>query len=284
MRLPDFLIHEGLTALKARMGIAADSYGKGRGHLVKETLTDAERKKLVSGEGIEVSWNDLKILQNDTIVFKGERVLLYIRDVSTLGDKQSEPRYHLATCSTIERMHAANRITRYVVAQHPNGLFSVNITSNNRTHSEMRRLSVCQNCLAKLSFEGFRFGMLDVARRRAVDQFTPEKFFSVYPKSPHTRFPKHDEYGAPLNDYTRDFRQISLELRARRGWKCDQCHRVFIGQRERKFLHVHHCNGERWNNSEENLEVLCVGCHANEPSHAHMKDLPIYREFIQRFP
>jgi hypothetical protein len=28
---------------------------------------------------------------------------------------------------------------------------------------------------------------------------------------------------------------------------------------------------------------LCLGCHAKEPLHAHMKRLPEYRDFVRRF-
>jgi hypothetical protein len=28
---------------------------------------------------------------------------------------------------------------------------------------------------------------------------------------------------------------------------------------------------------------LCLGCHASEPLHAHMKRLPDYLEFVRRF-
>jgi hypothetical protein len=283
MRLPNFLLHAGLTELKSRMGIAPDSYGQGQGYVVIETLSQEEREKLVSGEGIDVIWNELLVLQNGTFVFKGARVLLYIRDVHVLGDKHSEPRYHLTTCNTIEAMHAANRFTRYVVAQQPDGVFNVNLISRGGTSSERRRLSVCQHCLTKLAIDGFGYYMRGEARKRAVAQFTPEKFFALYPQSPHTKFPVYDADGAPLNDYTKDFPHVSRSLRERVGWKCQGCRRVFSERSVQRFLQVHHRNSGRWDNSPENLEVLCVGCHAEAPAHSHMKSLPIYREFKQRF-
>jgi hypothetical protein len=36
-------------------------------------------------------------------------------------------------------------------------------------------------------------------------------------------------------------------------------------------------------NHEGNLQVLCLGCHANQPQHGHLKKLPEYREFLHRF-
>jgi hypothetical protein len=36
-------------------------------------------------------------------------------------------------------------------------------------------------------------------------------------------------------------------------------------------------------NDRQNLQVLCLGCHADEPQHAHLKKLAEYREFERKF-
>src|SRR5580704_5943625 len=79
------------------------------------------------------------------------------------------------------------------------------------------------------------------------------------------------------------FEIISERLRTRRGWTCESCDRSFAALSDRKFLHVHHKNGMKNNSSDLNLCVLCLGCHAKEPLHAHMKRLPEYRDFVRRF-
>jgi len=36
-------------------------------------------------------------------------------------------------------------------------------------------------------------------------------------------------------------------------------------------------------NFKGNLQVLCLGCHANQPQHGRLKKLPEYRVFLRRF-
>jgi hypothetical protein len=48
-------------------------------------------------------------------------------------------------------------------------------------------------------------------------------------------------------------------------------------------LHAHHKNGEKSDNKKENIEILCIGCHAEEYAHSHMKSLPEYKNFILQF-
>jgi len=284
MLLPDFRVNEDLNRLKDKMGIPRDVFGVGTGYVVQNRLSTKEREDLASGVGVDVSWNDLVVLQNATFVFKGERVLIYIRDVHAFGGTENEPRYHLKTCSRIKDMHKKNRFGRYVVAQEPNGEFEIHVTRNYTKTREKRRLRVCRFCLNELAFDGFQFLRSAQSRSEFVSNFTPDRFFALYPRSPHTKVPSYGPEGAPPNDYTKDFPQISVALRDGVGWRCQQCGRLLSAAGDKKFLHVHHRNGDRWDNSPENLEAVCIGCHAEKPAHSHMKALPLYQEFRRRFP
>ncbi len=46
-----------------------------------------------------------------------------------------------------------------------------------------------------------------------------------------------------------------------------------------RYLHVHHMNGLKNENSDKNLKAVCVHCHALEPSHSHITAMRQYREF-----
>ena len=46
-----------------------------------------------------------------------------------------------------------------------------------------------------------------------------------------------------------------------------------------RYLHVHHINGLKYENNDENLKAVCVHCHALEPSHGHVTAMRQYREF-----
>ncbi len=68
------------------------------------------------------------------------------------------------------------------------------------------------------------------------------------------------------------------------GYTCQNEHcKITLKGRYQKFLDTHHIDGQKNNNHENNLKVLCVKCHSEEPMHAHMRQDSRYKEFIQIF-
>lgn len=62
---------------------------------------------------------------------------------------------------------------------------------------------------------------------------------------------------------------ISHLLRDRALWRCSGCS-IYLGD-NKGLLHVHHKNGNKSDNREGNLSVLCKECHSKQPNHAHLK-------------
>ena len=277
MKLPDFLLYEPLNILKERMGIPRDEYGSISVVVAAGGLTVEQLRALVT-VGIDVGWEDLTHISNGTFAYKGNRVLLYIRDITQYGNQMPQPKYHLMTCATIKKMHRNGRAQRYVVSTRTDGIFRVNVTSAVGPRGEELGLKVCKNCLAELNFDDYS-RLYGTSRQAYVDSFVPDRFFAKYPVSPHTRLPLHDSDGAPLNDYTPDFGEISQKARQDAGWRCTACQADLSAPGLRRFLHAHHRDGNRWDNSSHNLRVLCIACHADEPSHAHLRGSPDYRKY-----
>ncbi len=285
MQLPNFLIDADLLDLRHRMraDILGDLRLKARG----DTLTEAELEKL-SGVGIDVEWDQVRVLPDGTLAYKQTRVVLYIRDIHLYG-QQSEPdrmpKYHVADCRTLKDMRAQGRSNRYVIATRTDGLFSVNLLrAEQLRRSRDEALVVCQNCLAGLNFDGFRFGLEQVQKRRIVSDFSLPRFFKVYPHSLLQRSDHDEDVTAPLNEYSRDFPEIAAKLKDQRGLRCEDCGILLAKHGERRFLHVHHVNGMRYDNAISNLRLLCFGCHVEQPNHGHMRADPAYKEFIALFP
>jgi hypothetical protein len=283
MKLPDFFKSSPLNDLKRRMGLATDTYGSYLGD--QERLTAAEQVLLESGEGIEVSFDQIRVLSDKTLAYKNSRVLLYIRDVNIYGGRKRNewlPRYHLSHCSTLKEMTAEGRFDRYVVAAETEGEFELNMLSGgSRLRNERHRLPVCQNCLDGLAFQGFSLRQSKQARTEYVRSFTPASFFKVYPRSLHARKPRYTSATAPINTYTDDFSKISRRIREQVDWRCEGCRHSFAAEGFRRFLHVHHRNGNKRDNSPENLEVLCIICHAEQPRHGHLKSDPMYKKLLE---
>ncbi|MEX3930066.1 HNH endonuclease [Paraburkholderia sp. BR10936] len=277
-KLPDFLGWSTFNGLRHKMGAPLVARF-GAQHVVTEI--DLPVIDRLQGKGIDVTADQIQVLDDGTLAYKGYRVLVYIRDVPSIGARGSMPKYHFAHCRTLETMYRNHRSERYVVAISDSGFFHVNVLDSG-IKSEPVRLDVCQNCLAHIRWKGFDMQMARPSRLSIVGEFKLSEFFTTYPKALLAVTPKHSSDTAPLNTYTDNWPEVSARTRSIRGYKCEKCDIVLPGG-EAKFLHVHHQNGQKHDNSDENLEVLCIGCHAEEPMHAHMKSLPDYREFSERY-
>ncbi|WP_368623423.1 HNH endonuclease [Paraburkholderia sp. BR13444] len=277
-KLPDFLTWSAFNGLRHKMGAPlVERFGAT--HVVTEIdLPVIDRLK---GDGIDVTADQIQVLDDGTLAYKGYRVLVYIRDVHAMGNRDTMPKYHFAHCRTLEAMYRNQRSERYVVANSDSGLFHVNVMDGG-VRPQQVRLQVCQNCLAHIRWKGFDMQAARPSRLSIVEQFKLTEFFVKYPRDLMSLQPGHSSDTAPINTYTDDWPEVSARTRSRRGYRCQRCSIVLAGV-ESKYLHVHHQNGQKHDNSDENLEVLCVGCHADEPLHAHMKALPEYRAFIDRY-
>ncbi len=186
MKLPDFLVSPALNRLRERMDHAP------LGNFVSvpgQTLLSAADLQSLSGEGLEVASDEVEVLPDSTLAYRGRRVLLYIREshlaargellLRTSGNdtlpegEESLPRFHVAHCRTLEAMRYSGRSHRYVVATREDGLFDLVLYGR----PVRRRLRVCKNCLETLDWKGFssRPGAKD--RSQAVQDFRIDEFF-----------------------------------------------------------------------------------------------------------
>ena len=157
MKLPDYTEFVSLTKLRnimgAKLGVFIPAENPHR-------LTAEELDKLAT-IGIDIPLNEVKVLSDGTLGYKNSRVILYIRDVTQYKDTALEevrlPRFHVSDCKTLQDMRDNNRFERYVVSTREDGVFNLNII-NKRESTTVKiseRLNICQNCLSKLSWNGF---------------------------------------------------------------------------------------------------------------------------------
>jgi hypothetical protein len=58
--------------------------------------------------------------------------------------------------------------------------------------------------------------------------------------------------------YAPNWNAIATSLKNRRGWRCEVCRFEKFGS---ALIHVHHIDGDKSDNSDANLQVLCAECH-----------------------
>ncbi|SCH44161.1 MULTISPECIES: HNH endonuclease signature motif containing protein [unclassified Romboutsia] len=59
--------------------------------------------------------------------------------------------------------------------------------------------------------------------------------------------------------YTRDWANVAQSYMISKGWACEEC--GLDCSLTKYYLHVHHINGNRYNNSYRNLKSLCRKCY-----------------------
>ena len=229
--------------------------------------------------GIDIfSLKEIEFANDGTFEFAGRKVIVYIRDQNvTYRDGY---RFHIADCEKIQEMRMKDRFQRkYVVATRLDGKFVVNLLSEGKLikKDDERNLSVCKYCLSRLNYSDYE-KVPFASRDRIWKNFDLGAFFERY-RSHIMRNPTHTDRSAPLNNYTQNWDRVSQRCREQAGWKCSKC-REYLGEDSKKrFLHVHHIDGLKYNNREQNLKVLCIVCHAEIDD--QLKYSPDYAEYQQ---
>lgn len=232
-------------------------------------------------QGLDISVGEITVHTDGTLLYKGRRVLIHIRDVTKIGGRTHEPRFHISNCRTLIEMKSSGRFERYVAADRDDGNFHIRY---NTGPLKITKLDVCQNCLDNLSWDGFSSDMSRPSRTNIVSSFSIKRFFENYPRSLHPVIPTYLSSNAPINEYPNNWVAISNELKRQLRFQCQQSScRIEVGYEHKNYLHVHHKNGLKNDCSSENLVCLCIRCHAEQPNHSHIKNLPEYVEFISRF-
>ena len=276
MRLPDFSNDAHYNSLREQMGAELISWNP------DGNWTSIDLGNLLITTGVDLNLEQIEPDRDRTLVINGQKVVVYIRDQYRPRDSDPEGlcRFHIADCSTLQQMRRQNRYQRYVAATRRDGLFIVNFLGDfgegTREDNVECELYVCKNCLTRLNYNGYRRRRGGSERVNIWRRFDLREFFERY-DTQISEVPTATDISDPPNEYAPDQNQISRDYRSRAGWTCQAC---FIDFRHRpEFLDVHHRNGRRNDNTDQNLVALCVGCHAQEPQHQHMELMPRYREF-----
>ncbi|MGA7433773.1 MAG: HNH endonuclease signature motif containing protein [Xanthobacteraceae bacterium] len=280
MKLPDFEIDPGLNELRNAMGATLGDYKPASPGNV---LTSEEVKRL-QNEGIEIPIDDIRVLNDGTYIYKGRRVVVYIRDVASYNDKYELPKFHLAVCNVLVKMMDQGRYKkRYVVAAREDGIFKIHKIRNNEVSPSDERLDICQVCLDELYYEGFSLQMGRDQRSNRVREFALKAFFEKFERTCVWAVPMFDAEFAPPNIYSVNFFRFAKVIKEQRGYKCESCTIDLSLPDDQRFLHAHHIDADKTDNRPANINLLCIRCHADQFQHSHLKANPDYDKFCKRF-
>ena len=284
MKLQDFLLDEQLNGLRRLMNAELGSYAP----VHNANFLTAEEIERLAGEGIEIPIDQVRTLNDGTHVYKGRRVIVYIRDVQEYGGQLSLPKFHLAMCDTLLRMIEEGRYKkRYVVATRDDGKFKIHkIKSDVVVGKSDEPLEVCQHCLDEISYRKFSLRLSSSVRRGHVKEFSIQAYYEKHGRTCIWAEPKFDADHAPLNTYGSQFYKLAKAIKEQRGYRCEnlKCKIDLSTLEDRKFLHAHHIDADKSDSHPRNMRLLCIRCHAAEFQHSHLQRNPQYDEFCLKYP
>lgn len=242
--------------------------------IVVEFPVDRELK-----EGKRITLDDIEP-KYGLLLYEGRPVILYIQDhiyqnrfEEAKKDGRRGNRFHVAYCEKLEEMWNKGRGRRYVVTNNLSGEFHI---TGKYDKPGTAKLLVCKYCLDKLNYSNYRYAF---DRDHIVKEFHIPIFFETYGSC--FPFPR-DRRAGDREYYTSGWEEVSWSYREKQNFTCEGCG-VNLSQRSHhKLLHTHHINGVKSDNSEDNLQALCVDCHSRQPYHQHMNDDEIFHTSFEQ--
>ena len=176
MILIDFLADPVLNNLRNEMGAPLVDWDA---HIQWDGLSEDIWKKL-KNEGLDLALNEIDFDSDGAFAFKGRKVLVYIRDQKTWKGRESEYRFHITDCKTIQDFQEKGTYDlRYVVSNRTDGIFIINIEFDwGIEENAERELHICKNCLKKLSYKDYKYSSLE-KKNEIFNEFSLEDYLAT---------------------------------------------------------------------------------------------------------
>ncbi len=237
-------------------------------------ITERIEVKKLEGKGLDTDLSDIytipgkelyTVLRDGTI----RKVIIHICDISNYKQDWGLPKFHIMECETLEEMRREKRGHRYKKASRNDGQFWI----KQRISQGYKKLDICGYCLKqynKLYNENANKADFNIKRymTSSITHIEP----SITNQRDMTTIPKK---------YDKNWSKISKDRKECCKWICQKCHFDLSHKEMRFYLHTHHIDADIENNKYENLKVLCIKCHAEEPRHEHIKKTSEYNNFIK---
>ena len=198
------------------------------------------------------------------------QVFLYKKDYHL--EKYGKPRFHICKCEVIDDFINMGRFKQHYVRANSEPLPVIDL-DDGRELKKVEGLPLCNYCRKIV----LKYGNMDssdfVEMLRSANDKQQEDYEGV----------ELDLFG-----YTKDWDMISKAYREKHNYTCEKCGLHIEDDYYKQFIHVHHKNGDKLNNNENNLQCLCLYCHAHVDEN-HLKRLTtgankyIYEDFINAF-
>ena len=188
----------------------------------------------------EVEITDEGIFYVNPITGSRHEVFLYKRNYNIA--QYGKPRFHVRNCEAIQE------IGRDQYRRANTGKVIVWDRSQ-RKDVEVNELPLCGYCRSILIKEG------------KLNYRTSDNFEEILRQANEEA--SQQEEDTDLSGYIWKWEKVSMAYRTQKDFTCERCGYKAVGLSSRRYLDVHHKDGNKLHNEASNFECLCVACHAN---------------------
>jgi len=215
--------------------------------VIKRDLTEEEDKG-------NIEYNEDGIFYTlDGVKYKGY-LYLKVPDIRAYG----HPKFHVVECQTIREQKRMGRFrNRYF--WHNNNVVVLHDRESGIIYEDVV-LSICQHCRRQIAQKHI------LTTQDFFDQFEVEETIDETVKT-------------GIGGYVLDWRNISAIYRESKSYQCEKCAVKVDSNSDKRFIHVHHRDGNKLNNRQTNLEALCVLCHSHVDA-GHERN---FGKYVKRF-
>jgi hypothetical protein len=262
--------------------------------ITKEVLEKAKRLLKTNGKDID-SIDDIFVNNNGELfellpdgslvrvnLYIATQNIDYYANFKNFTSNDIQYKYHIFKCGVISNMFNTGRKHRYKINNRDNGTFYYTFTNsvgNIIGTNENQKIDICRPCLKKFLNQKYMPSIED-AKNFKLETFHNENnnsFFDI-----DTSNMEQGEY-AQANVYSPMWDKISRQIKINRNYTCEKCGYIPKSDYDKRYIHTHHQNGDKQNNGEDNLQVLCIKCHSEVDSfHARIKGSANYKDYISK--
>ena len=174
------------------------------------------------------------------------QVFMYKRDYHLI--RYGSPKFHICQCDTIQEFMDSGGFRDHYRYANTNEVKVLDMDNGLReeTVSDLQLCAYCANMLSAQYHRGMPLENFVEILKAAGETDQEEEAKEV------------DIFG-----YVKKWQQISDAKRLVENYTCEICGYQADNMFDRRFIHVHHKDGNKLNNKLSNLQCLCIHCHAH---------------------
>ena len=179
------------------------------------------------------------------------QVFLYKKDYHL--ERYGKPRFHICKCSVIEEFINSGGFRQHYVRANSEPVPVIDLDGG-RILKQISGLPLCGYCSRMI---------------RLANAANSTKFVEILQSANDQT--QQEDVELDIFGYTRDWEDISRAYRETHNYTCEHCGLEITDGYDRQYIHVHHKDGRKLNNRVDNLQCLCLYCHANVDDHHHQR-------------